>query len=143
MNKPFELDAHLLRAATRMGRLGDSHVLLMHDAALPWFLVVPETDVVELCDLPAPAHARLFERVHAVGRFVRSHFGADKLNVAAIGNIVPQLHVHVIGRFRDDPYWPGTLWGHASDQRRDAPAIAAIGEALAEALPGFDVATDG
>jgi len=143
MNTAFELDRHLLGAATRMGRLGDSHVLLMHDAALPWFLVVPETDVIELCDLTAAAHARLFDHVNAVGRFVRDYFAAEKLNVAAIGNIVPQLHVHVIGRYRDDPYWPGTVWGHASDQRRDAPGLIAIRDALVDALPGFQVAVDG
>lgn len=143
MSTSFELDARLLDAAARLGRLGDSHVLLMHDAALPWFLVVPETELIELCDLPAGTHARLFALVHGVGRFVRSHFGADKLNVAAIGNIVPQLHVHVIGRYRDDPYWPGPVWGHSSDERRDTPTIAAIRDALAAALPGFEIATDG
>ncbi|MEQ8232308.1 MAG: HIT family protein [Gammaproteobacteria bacterium] len=139
----FELDPHLVRESTRLGRLGGAHLLLMHEAAVPWFLLVPETTAVELCDLDAGTHAAVFGAAHDLGRFVRTHFAADKLNVAAIGNIVRQLHVHVIGRRVDDPWWPGTVWGQSSGTRRDAAAVAAIRSALATALPAFETATHG
>lgn len=143
MRTPFELDPHLGRETTRLGRLDGAHVLLMHEAAVPWFLLVPETDVVELCDLDPHAHARLLAAAHMLGRFVREHFAADKLNVAAIGNIVRQLHVHVIGRRRDDPWWPGTVWGQSSGARRDATGNRAIRAALAAAVPAFEAAAHG
>lgn len=98
-------DCHVL------GRLRSGALLLNRNAALPWFLLVPEGDAVELHDLPPAVRRRLESDQDGLARFVLRRFACDKLNVAAIGNVVPQLHVHVIGRYRDDPCWPGVVWG--------------------------------
>lgn len=83
----------------------------MNNALFPWFILVPETDVVELCDLDPASQQILLEEINRLSRFVKESFPIDKLNVAAIGNVVKQLHIHVIGRRTDDPCWPGVVWG--------------------------------
>lgn len=122
----FVLDPTLLEHGSVLGRTAHCHVLLAHDAAIAWFMLVPETPEVELCDLPPALHAALFTDAHRLARAVRERFEADKLNVAAIGNVVRQLHLHVIGRQRDDAYWPGVPWGRAPTQTRSAADIAAL-----------------
>ncbi len=97
-----------------MGRLDLSHLLLMNNAALPWIILVPETSAVELCDLAPAVHTQLFDEVRAVSLFLRANVPVDKLNVAAIGNVTRQLHVHVIARRVDDYCWPGVPWGTAA-----------------------------
>lgn len=111
MAAPFELDPAFHANCFILGRLRLSHLLLMNNAALPWFILVPETGEVELCDLEATVHTRLFDEVRAVSTFLRQEFPVDKLNVASIGNVTAQMHVHVIGRRRDDYCWPDTAWG--------------------------------
>ncbi|MGE0486055.1 MAG: HIT family protein [Gammaproteobacteria bacterium] len=122
----FALDPALLRHGSLLGRTPHCHVLVAHDAAVAWFMLVPETSEVELCDLPPALHAALFAEAHRLGRAVRERFAADKLNVAAIGNVVRQLHLHVIGRHRDDAYWPGVPWGRTATVIRDDADIAAL-----------------
>lgn len=83
----------------------------MNNSLVPWFILVPETKAVELHDLSREDHARLTDEIRLVSRFVESEFEVEKLNVAAIGNIVRQMHIHVIGRRLDDFAWPGPVWG--------------------------------
>ncbi len=140
----FELDPHLAHDCVALGRLGLCRVLLMNNPAVPWFILVPETTATELCDLEAGEQARLLAEINAVSHFVRDHFTVDKLNVASIGNIVRQLHVHVVGRRVEDDYWPGVVWGAASERRYGARAVADIAAAAGEALgDAFRVAADG
>ena len=110
---PFGLHPRLLDDCHSLGRLGFCHVLLHRNATLPWFILVPEVDagVTELHELDRDQRLRLDEELSQVARFVKSRLGARKINVGAIGNIVPQLHVHVIGRDPADPCWPGVVWG--------------------------------
>ena len=78
----------------------------------PWFILVPEReDAREIFELAEADRLALIEEIAMVTRAVSQAFGPDKLNVAALGNIVPQLHVHVIARFRSDPAWPAPVWG--------------------------------
>ena len=125
----FLLDAVLARDSFALGRAAACEVRLMNNAAVPWFIVVPETSVTELCDLSAEERANLTGIVDATARFVRSEFAVDKLNVAAIGNLVRQLHVHVIGRCGEDYCWPGVVWGTAAP----APYAPAAVERIAAA----------
>lgn len=127
----FELDPELLKHAHRLGRVGRVHVLLARNADVPWFMLVPETSAIELCDLSEAEHARLMALAHRLGRAVRERFASDKLNVAAIGNIVAQMHLHVIGRRRDDPHWPGVLWGAQALNSYEPEAVAEIRDWLA------------
>ncbi len=107
----FDLDPRLKNDCIGLCRLSLSHLLLMNNALFPWFILVPETDVAELCDLSTEKQLLLLDEINRVSRFVKAHFVMDKLNVAAIGNVVRQLHIHVIGRTLDDSCWPGVVWG--------------------------------
>lgn len=108
----FSLHPQLRRDFKVLGRTGSSWLLLRNNAALPWFLLVPETDCTEIFELSPTAREALRQQTDVLAVFVKQHFKADKINVAAIGNVVPQLHVHVIARRRDDCCWPQAAWGH-------------------------------
>ncbi len=121
----FTLDPRLKNDCHVLGKMGVSHLLLMNNALFPWFILVPETRAVELCDMDRESRRLLRDETDRVARFVKDHFPVDKLNVAAIGNVVRQLHVHVIGRRTDDPCWPNVVWGSGvsrpyTDEKRDA-----------------------
>ncbi|MBA1145543.1 HIT family protein [Ectothiorhodospiraceae bacterium WFHF3C12] len=107
----FQLDDRLRDDCHVLGRLPAGLVLLHRNAALPWFILVPETDVAELHQLPDALRISLVGAQDGLARFVARRFECHKLNVAALGNQVRQLHVHVIGRFEGDPCWPGPVWG--------------------------------
>jgi diadenosine tetraphosphate (Ap4A) HIT family hydrolase len=109
----FALDVALARDTFAVGRVAACQVRLMNNSALPWFIVIPEHDATELCDLPPDLRHALSGVVDVTARHVRSEFGVDKVNVAAIGNLVRQLHVHVVGRRVGDYCWPGVVWGTA------------------------------
>jgi diadenosine tetraphosphate (Ap4A) HIT family hydrolase len=95
-----------------VGRLPLSRLLLMNDAAYPWFVLVPQRESVrELLELAEADQDLLMREMVAVSSAIRRGFRADKINMAALGNLVPQLHVHVIGRFTTDPAWPAPVWG--------------------------------
>jgi diadenosine tetraphosphate (Ap4A) HIT family hydrolase len=110
----FELDTQLREDCHRIGRLALSHVLLHRNAALPWLILVPEVaeHVTELYQLDPTERRTLDDEVDVLSRYLKRTHGARKINVAAIGNLVPQLHVHVVGRHPGDPCWPGVVWGN-------------------------------
>jgi len=88
---------------------------LMDDANYPWLILAPRiAGAHELCDLEAQARHRLSDEIDRVCRLLRDAFQPHKLNVAALGNLVPQLHVHVIARFDHDPAWPAPVWGRVA-----------------------------
>jgi diadenosine tetraphosphate (Ap4A) HIT family hydrolase len=108
---------------------------LMDDANHPWLILVPRVvDAVELIDLSPQQQTELMREVGVASRMLQTAFGPHKLNVAALGNLVPQLHVHVIARFRDDIAWPRPVWGMAAAKRYSAEALVQRIEALREAL---------
>jgi len=84
----------------------------MNDARYPWFILVPQrADVSEIHQLSGALRQQLMSESAAVSEALAVGFSADKINIAALGNVVPQLHVHHIARFRDDPAWPAPVWG--------------------------------
>lgn len=88
---------------------------LMDDTNYPWLVLVPRvTGAQELIDLRAAERHLLSDEIDKASRLLRTVFRPRKLNVAALGNIVPQLHVHVIARFEDDPAWPAPVWGRVA-----------------------------
>jgi len=94
-----------------------SELQLMDDANHPWLILVPRVEgVVELIDLSDAQQAELTREIARACRALQAVFKPHKLNVAALGNLVPQLHVHVIARFEDDIAWPRPVWGMASAQ---------------------------
>ena len=91
-----------------------SRLLLMNDARYFWLILVPRiSDLTEITDLSPADRAHLMEEAARAGVIIR-HAGAAKLNIGALGNLVPQLHLHVIGRAPGDPAWPGPVWGHSN-----------------------------
>ena len=109
---PFALHPQLAADTFEIGRLELSRVLLMNDSRYPWLILVPEKpDLVELVDLGNTDLSRLTSEIRRASLALRECFSPDKLNVAALGNMVPQLHVHVIARFRNDSAWPRPVWG--------------------------------
>lgn len=88
------------------------HVRLQDDARFPWLILIPRVEgAVELADLSAGQRAALMEETVRAGDLVRGLGPVEKLNIGAIGNVTAQLHVHVVGRRRDDALWPDPVWG--------------------------------
>ena len=108
----WSLHPQLDRDTASLGDLPLSRVLVINDANYPWLLLVPRRpDLTEAIDLDEVAQAQLMTEVTRVARALRDVTTCHKLNIAALGNAVPQLHVHVIARFRHDPAWPKPVWG--------------------------------
>lgn len=118
---PFALDPRLAAETAPVGDLELSAVLLVDDARFPWFILVPRRpDLTEITDLEE-ADAQLLTRELRLAATVMTRLvSPDKVNVAALGNVVRQLHWHVIGRFASDAAWPGPVWGRG--ERRPYPA---------------------
>ena len=114
MPESWSLHPQLDRDTASIGDLPLSRVLVINDASYPWLLLVPRRpDIVELIDLDEVAQAQLMTEIGRVSRALREVTQCHKLNVAALGNAVPQLHVHLIARFRNDAAWPKPVWGVA------------------------------
>lgn len=112
-----------------------SELRLMDDAHHPWLMLVPRVaGATELIDLEADAQATLMAEIARVSRALRSVFAPDKLNVAALGNMVPQLHVHVIARYRTDIAWPRPVWGVANAQPYSPDVLADVVARLQDAF---------
>lgn len=108
----FTLHTQLAKDCVVLGDLPLCRALLMNDAQYPWLILVPRREeVVELFQLSAIDQQLLLAETSSVAAALAGHFGADKMNVAALGNVVPQLHLHVIARYRGDAAWPRPVWG--------------------------------
>lgn len=108
----FELHPQLHNDCLTIGRFPLCRLLLMRDANYPWFILVPEREAVsEIYQLTETDQLQLMRESSTLAKALASAFAADKINIAALGNVVPQLHVHHIVRYRDDPSWPAPVWG--------------------------------
>jgi diadenosine tetraphosphate (Ap4A) HIT family hydrolase len=115
MSDPFQLDPRLTADTFLVGETPLSQALLMNDARYPWLILVPRrSDVTEPFELSEADQAQLWQESMLLGEAMKAHFAADKLNIAALGNQVAQLHVHHIARFHADDAWPGPVWGVGS-----------------------------
>ena len=104
-------------------------VFVYDDARYGWALLVPRrAGVVEMADLDPEDQAQLMREIVRLSGAVRAMEGVEKLNVGNLGNMILQLHVHVIGRFQGDPAWPGPVWGHSKPVpwQTQAPLMAAV-----------------
>lgn len=133
----FELHPRLAEDCAPVVRLGLCQVLLMRDARYPWFILVPERrDISEFYELSAPERAQLMEESTLLARRMVELFRPAKLNIAALGNVVPQLHVHHIARYTNDAAWPSPVWGRL-------PALPYAPEALTERIEAMRMALQG
>jgi len=108
----FDLDPRLEADSFHMTTMDGCQIRLMNDARFPWLILVPEVaNVSELFDLPHEKSTKVMALAIKLGAEMRQKFGADKINIATIGNVVKQLHIHVVARFETDEAWPGPIWG--------------------------------
>jgi diadenosine tetraphosphate (Ap4A) HIT family hydrolase len=133
----FTLDEQLQRDCFVLGRMEFSRVLLMNNASVPWFVLVPATKETEIFDLPSPERAMLWDEVDRMAEYVRHDPSIEKLNVAAIGNVVSQLHVHIVGRREDDYCWPDVVWGRPSEEKYTDAAVAELVKSVAGHIEVF------
>jgi diadenosine tetraphosphate (Ap4A) HIT family hydrolase len=132
---PWTLHPQLDNDTTPVGDLKLCQVLAIDDADFPWLVLVPRREGVgEIADLGAADAARLMEEIAEVSRVLKSATGCDKLNIGAIGNIVPQLHIHIVARRKDDPLWPKPVWGAAPSRPGDPAAFARFAVTIRDRL---------
>jgi diadenosine tetraphosphate (Ap4A) HIT family hydrolase len=111
----YELHPQLAADTHPLATFALCDLRLMDDANYPWLILVPRLPAArELLDLDATQRHQLGDEIDRAGRLLRDVFQPYKLNVAALGNLVPQLHVHVIARFEHDPAWPAPVWGRVA-----------------------------
>lgn len=122
----FSLDLRLQQDTLVLGDFPLCRLLLSNDANYPWFILVPrEEGFSEVFDLDEAQQQQLWQETSLLAEHLKGSLGADKINVATLGNVVSQLHMHVIARFKSDIAWPAPVWGKA-------PAVAYKEQTVAE-----------
>ena len=110
--KDFKLDPRLEADTYQLTDLSLCRILLMNDSRYPWLILVPrQQGLREFHDLSREDQSRLMSEITRTAKLLEVCHQPDKLNIGALGNIVNQLHIHVLGRFDGDPAWPGPVWG--------------------------------
>lgn len=127
----FALDPRLQQDTLPIGDFPLCRLLLSNDSNYPWFILVPRReDISEIFQLGVADQQQLWQESTALAQLLKDSFDADKMNVAALGNVVSQLHMHVIVRNREDAAWPGPVWGKYPAKPYSAKQVAAIRERL-------------
>ena len=107
-----DIHPQLVADCKLLGRFTLCHLLLMNDCNYPWFILVPDRDNIrEIYQLEATERQQLLDESCLLSEFLMNTFSGDKLNVAALGNQVSQLHLHHVVRYVSDPAWPAPIWG--------------------------------
>lgn len=131
----FLLHPQLLADTHPVCELALCSVRLMDDARWPWLVLVPRLPFLrELVDLSTDDQVALLKEVNRAGRVLQRLYRCEKLNVAALGNMVPQLHVHVIARHKEDCAWPRPVWGQGTAEPYSPEQLSRELLALARAL---------
>lgn len=135
----FQLHPDLVRDGVHMGDFHLCRVLLINDAAYPWFVLVPKiNDLRDTIDMSEGDHTHLWHESRVFSTAIMDVFDGEKLNVAALGNMTPQLHIHHIVRYAADPAWPGPIWGQQPMTSYSEPQITDIFSKLKSArMPEF------
>ena len=107
-----QISQQLLADCYHLGRPPASAVLLNRNAALPWFILVPETPLCDFLDLPDELRHAVLTECASVSAFIKQELGFEKVNFAGLGNVVSAMHLHVIGRHAQDACWPQPVWGN-------------------------------
>lgn len=140
----FELDSQLRNDTVPIGRFELSLVLLHKDANYPWCILVPQReDVREIHHLSSEERVQLIQESSHLAVVMTDIFRSVKMNVAALGNMVPQLHLHHIARFKDDPAWPRPVWGAVEPKAYSESDLSDRVRRLRTALDGEGFVTEG
>ncbi|MGH1484571.1 MAG: HIT domain-containing protein [Cellvibrionaceae bacterium] len=136
----FELDSRLAEDTYKVGELPLSLVLLFKDANYPWTILVPKrAKLREIYELDHEDRQQLLLESCSLSRVMTTLYRPEKMNVAALGNMVPQLHLHHIARFTDDSAWPGPVWGQVPALEYDSVSIKRRVNELREGLLGLNI----
>lgn len=131
----FELHPRLRQDCIQLGGFALCRLLLMNDSHYPWFILVPERcGVTEIFQLDEADQQQLLKESSTLAQALYAGFRPDKLNIAAIGNLVPQLHLHHVVRYKDDIAWPAPVWGYAPAEPYGEQALATVKNSLLGAL---------
>ncbi|TDX29936.1 diadenosine tetraphosphate (Ap4A) HIT family hydrolase [Modicisalibacter xianhensis] len=127
----FQLHPRLDADTHHLSDLPLCRICLMDDIRFPWLILVPRrADISEVHELSAEDQTQLWREATSLGHGMKDALGGDKLNIATLGNQVPQLHIHVILRRRDDAAWPAPVWGFGERQPYDADGLAEMRDQL-------------
>jgi diadenosine tetraphosphate (Ap4A) HIT family hydrolase len=108
----FTLHPQLAKDCFVIGQFSLCQLLLMNDRKYPWFILVPQREnISEIYQLGTADQTQLWRESAELSEILARQFAADKMNIAALGNVVPQLHIHHIVRYQNDPAWPAPIWG--------------------------------
>jgi diadenosine tetraphosphate (Ap4A) HIT family hydrolase len=133
----FAIDPRIGRSAAPFHELPLSTVLLKDDARWPWLILMPRRDGADaLTDLAAADAAQLMDEIRLCVRAVAAEPGVERTNVGVLGNVAPQLHVHVVGRWPGDAAWPGPVWGVEGKDAYAEEAKATVMERIKRTLRG-------
>lgn len=131
----FVLDPRFKADTQHVAALPLCDVLLMNDARYAWLILVPRlAGCTEILDLPEAGRTQLWQEINLVAAALRATVPCDKLNIGALGNIVRQLHVHVVARTEGDAAWPGPVWGHGTATQYDDTTLQSITQRLQQVL---------
>lgn len=131
----FRLHPRLDQDTAPIADLALCRLRLMNDARYPWLILVPaKPDLRELHDLAASDRSLLMDEICQASQALERLFQPDKINVGALGNLVPQLHIHVIARRSGDPAWPGPVWGHGEASPYTPEALTGLRDRLLKSL---------
>lgn len=134
----FKLDERLFKDTVVLGDFTLCRVLLMNDSRYPWLILVPRrADISELFELKMAEQQQLWQETSYVGQVLKDVFQADKINIATLGNVVKQLHMHIVVRMQDDAAWPAPVWGNGAAQGYTDEALAVMRARLQAAFNGY------
>lgn len=132
----FKLHPQLAADCEQLGHFSLCHLLLLRDANYPWFVLVPaRADIREIHHLTPADQQQLLQESVVLAQMMETVFVPDKLNIAALGNIVPQLHIHHVARYQSDPAWPAPIWGKVPAVPYQDDQLSVVANRLMAALP--------
>ncbi|PPR11246.1 MAG: hypothetical protein CFH41_00826 [Alphaproteobacteria bacterium MarineAlpha11_Bin1] len=124
INTMFELDGRLAADTVDIGRLNLCRILLMNDVRYAWLILVPTIpELNEITDLRRDDRIQLSDETNIAANILKILYNPLKINIGVLGNIVRQLHIHVVGRSECDPAWPGPVWGHSPPEPYSKDAL--------------------
>ena len=140
----FVLDSRLQQDSLVLGEFALCQLLLSKDANYPWFILVPKrAGISEVFELDAAEQQQLWQETIGLAEALKASYSADKMNVATLGNVVSQLHMHVIVRYQADVAWPGPVWGKHPARPYTPAQVRAVRDRLASELDASFIFSEG
>jgi diadenosine tetraphosphate (Ap4A) HIT family hydrolase len=131
----FKLDERIANDTVELGKIDFIKVLLSKDSNYPWVILVPEAEnATEIHHLDTDQQTKLIKTIADISKILEENFKADKINVGALGNVVSQLHIHIVVRYKQDIAWPNPIWGKHPVQQYNQQDLALMQQGLKQIL---------